>query len=84
MFRQLLRRYGGLGSLAIIDQDNFKQINDTQGHLAGDALLRDFCRLCAANLRASDTFARYGGDEFIMWRATMQPGTRPSAWAATK
>ena len=68
-----VRRYGGLSSVAIIDLDDFKAINDTLGHLTGDALLRDFASRCRQSLRAGDTFARYGGDEFIM----LLPNTTP-------
>jgi len=58
---------GGLGlALLVLDVDQFKQINDTQGHGAGDAVLRTLGeRLCAA-LRPIDTVARLGGDEFAM------------------
>ena len=68
-----IRRYGGTCSLAILDLDRFKQINDTHGHLAGDEALRAFSRLCQQHLRAADTFARYGGDEFIV----LLPGASP-------
>lgn len=68
-----LRRYGGTCSLAILDLDNFKGVNDTKGHLAGDQLLRQFSLVCRQQLRASDTFARYGGDEFIV----LLPGASP-------
>ncbi|MBN8655092.1 MAG: GGDEF domain-containing protein [Anaerolineae bacterium] len=52
-------------SVAILDFDNFKDINDIYGHLAGDAILRHIAQLCMAGLRHVDVFARYGGDEFI-------------------
>ena len=53
-------------ALLVLDVDQFKQINDTQGHGAGDAVLRTLGeRLCAA-LRPIDTVARLGGDEFAM------------------
>jgi len=51
-------------SLAYIDLNNFKQINDSFGHAAGDQALRDFSRLILENFRESDIAARLGGDEF--------------------
>lgn len=59
-----IRRYGGHCSLAMIDLDFFKNYNDTLGHLAGDALLKELAALMVSHLRVSDVFARYGGEEF--------------------
>lgn len=53
-------------SLAILDLDHFKQINDRHGHLAGDLALRQFADLCRRSLREGDIFSRYGGEEFVL------------------
>ncbi len=53
-------------SLLFIDMDNFKYYNDTFGHHAGDLVLSEMARLIQNLLRASDTAARYGGDEFVI------------------
>ncbi|HEX7157099.1 MAG TPA: sensor domain-containing diguanylate cyclase [Burkholderiaceae bacterium] len=55
---------GALMALLYMDLDRFKQVNDTRGHAAGDALLRAFADRVAQTLRASDLVARVGGDEF--------------------
>ena len=68
--RQLTRelerssRYGEIFSLAILDLDSFKQLNDTRGHQAGDTLLRDAAETIQEACRASDFPGRLGGDEF--------------------
>ncbi len=59
-----VRRYGGHCSLALIDLDFFKVYNDTLGHVAGDALLRELASVIKSYLRTSDVCARYGGEEF--------------------
>lgn len=51
--------------IMFIDLDNFKPVNDTYGHLAGDKLLIKFSEMLTNSLRGSDTIARVGGDEFI-------------------
>lgn len=60
------RRHDLSLSLLLIDLDNFKAINDSKGHLAGDALLRDVSALIQDNIRPEDCLARWGGDEFIL------------------
>jgi diguanylate cyclase (GGDEF)-like protein/PAS domain S-box-containing protein len=58
------QRYGGAGAVLIIDIDNFKQINDTLGHNAGDEVMMEVAHLLRERLRGTDILARLGGDEF--------------------
>jgi diguanylate cyclase (GGDEF)-like protein len=57
---------GGTFSLLILDIDDFKQVNDTFGHLAGDNVLRQLGQILTRHLRGSDIAARYGGEEFVI------------------
>jgi diguanylate cyclase (GGDEF)-like protein len=59
------QRYDEIFSIAILDIDDFKGINDTYGHLVGDQALIQVARICRENIRLPDIFARYGGDEFV-------------------
>ncbi|MGH9798362.1 MAG: GGDEF domain-containing response regulator [Candidatus Polarisedimenticolia bacterium] len=59
-------RYGTPLSLAMIDLDHFKQINDKYGHDCGDQVLKEFGTLLVQNARTTDIVGRYGGEEFLM------------------
>lgn len=53
-------------SLLMLDIDHFKNINDTYGHDVGDIVLKSICKLISQNIRTSDIFGRWGGEEFII------------------
>jgi diguanylate cyclase (GGDEF)-like protein len=66
--RELARshRYGTPFSLAIVDLDRFKDVNDKYGHQVGDRVLKRFSEVCQSALRDSDTVGRVGGEEFAL------------------
>ncbi|NJL07800.1 MAG: EAL domain-containing protein [Methylacidiphilales bacterium] len=61
-----LRRWGAVFAVVLLDLDRFKQVNDTLGHPAGDALLRETAHRLKGCLREADVLARLGGDEFAV------------------
>lgn len=62
---QRAHRYGSVVTLLLLDVDHFKQVNDTYGHLVGDAVLSQVASVMQASLRTVDVAARYGGEEFV-------------------
>ncbi len=72
---KLAERYKNTGAILYLDLDQFKYINDTSGHAAGDLLLKQVAETLQQLVRSSDTLARLGGDEFVlMVPATDQHG----------
>jgi diguanylate cyclase (GGDEF)-like protein/PAS domain S-box-containing protein len=63
-------RYGHAGAVMVLDLDDFKEVNDTLGHSAGDELIVRVAGALASRLRESDTLARLGGDEFAILTPT--------------
>ncbi|MBL8518974.1 MAG: GGDEF domain-containing protein [Betaproteobacteria bacterium] len=60
------RRSGRLAAVLLVDVDNFKQINDREGHLVGDQVLVKLASRFSDTVRMTDTVARYGGDEYVV------------------
>jgi len=68
-------RYGHPLTLVMFDVDHFKKVNDSHGHLAGDAVLKDLAGRIRPRIRREDLFARYGGEEFAcVLPSTALPG----------
>ncbi len=59
-------RYNIVFSIILFDVDNFKEVNDTYGHVFGDKVLKRISRVILANIRINDILFRYGGDEFLL------------------
>ena len=68
-------------TLAILDVDRFKRVNDEHGHLVGDEVLRTVARVLADHTRTADRCARYGGDEFVL---VLPAGRREAAAAVAR
>jgi len=72
---ELTRRYAHFVSLAMLDIDDFKHYNDTNGHLSGDMVLKQLSQILTGNLRRTDAAFRYGGEEFaVILPATSSEG----------
>ena len=71
-------------ALLFIDLDGFKQINDTHGHEAGDAVLREVAARLQASIRQTDTAARLGGDEFTVILENIKHGISDANMLAQK
>lgn len=68
-----LRRYKGRTTLLMLDVDHFKKFNDTYGHLAGDAVLKEVARAVKDSVRIEDVAARFGGEEFSVLLIQCEP-----------
>ena len=69
------QRDGGTLAIGYMDLDGFKPVNDTHGHAIGDALLRAVGHVLSESVRATDTVARVGGDEFLLLLTPLRTGS---------
>lgn len=60
------KRYNNVFSIIMFDIDHFKSVNDTYGHDVGDFVLKELSKIVSDRIRASDLFARWGGEEFML------------------
>lgn len=71
--RSRAARGGEAFSVALLDLDHFKEVNDAHGHAVGDDVLRAFAKMAHGALRDSDAFGRYGGEEFMLILGATRP-----------
>jgi len=76
------QRYGRPLTTMMLDLDHFKQVNDSHGHAAGDAVIREVSARIAGRLREQDLFGRYGGEEFSI--LLIEVGARRAALVANR
>lgn len=81
---KISQRTGLKGALLFIDLDNFKVINDTKGHGAGDLVLVEVAHRLRANVREGDSVARLGGDEFVVLLDALDCGDEEAASIASQ
>jgi len=74
-----IARTGNYGAVIFLDLDNFKSLNDSQGHATGDNLLRQVGQRLVATVRQTDTVARFGGDEFVVMLPSLEEKTLDDA-----
>jgi diguanylate cyclase (GGDEF)-like protein len=77
---RLAKRYGQPLTVAILDLDNFKQINDSYGHDTGDEVLRRLARRLQTEFRGEDVVGRWGGEEFVVGMYGMPGSTAVERW----
>jgi diguanylate cyclase (GGDEF)-like protein/hemerythrin-like metal-binding protein/PAS domain S-box-containing protein len=78
------RRNARYGALMFLDLDNFKPLNDTHGHKAGDLLLIEAARRIGSCIRETDTAARFGGDEFVVLLSELKEDQSESTAGASR
>ncbi|MFP6871597.1 MAG: GGDEF domain-containing protein [Nitrospinota bacterium] len=76
------KRYSEKMAVAMVDIDHFKSMNDTYGHQAGDAILRDLAQFLRKYIRQSDVVGRYGGEEFTLFSLKPTPKRRWPPWTS--